>query len=76
MTKPLGVLHRKRRVRVQNDDDDATQYDDLENANERLQSSESSKADVQWDIVAVVKKKIVFSKRPMPIANGLGSRKT
>ena len=28
---------------------------------------EIAAASVQWDVVAIVKKKIVFSKRPMPI---------
>jgi chromosome transmission fidelity protein 8 len=63
LPKPLGVMHRKessKRHGYPGDGDNSISVDDIRNPG------------VSWGIVAVVKKKIVFSKRPMPIVN-LGS---
>ncbi|KAI0655350.1 Ctf8-domain-containing protein [Cubamyces menziesii] len=57
LPKPLGVLHR--REPGQMEPSASMDVDDRE------QSSNGSATS--WDIVAVVKRKMVFSKRPMPI---------
>ncbi|KAI0333364.1 hypothetical protein GY45DRAFT_1244918 [Cubamyces sp. BRFM 1775] len=57
LPKPLGVLHR-------HDPGQAAESASME-VDEPGQSSNS--AAKSWDIVAVVKRKMVFSKRPMPI---------
>ncbi|KAG2369108.1 Ctf8-domain-containing protein [Suillus spraguei] len=64
LPKPLGVMHRKESSKRQcylGDGDNSSSVEDTWNLG------------VSWDIVAVVKKKIVFSKRPMPIVNFVGS---
>ncbi|KAG2145369.1 Ctf8-domain-containing protein [Suillus bovinus] len=60
LPKPLGVMHRKegsKRHGYPGDGDSSRSVEDARNP------------VVSWGIVAVVKKKIVFSKRPMPILN-------
>lgn len=66
LPKPLGVLQKHVRNTVPSavhapDNDD----DDLEGEGE--DKKENTGKQVRWDVTAVVKKKIVFSKRPMPI---------
>ncbi|KAG2107247.1 Ctf8-domain-containing protein [Suillus discolor] len=64
LPKPLGVMHRKESSKRQGgyptDGDSSRSVEDTWNPG------------VSWGIVAVVKKKIVFSKRPMPILNSDG----
>ncbi|KZP31744.1 hypothetical protein FIBSPDRAFT_775782 [Athelia psychrophila] len=55
LSKPLGVMQRSSGA------DRGSMQDEDEGMFEKGASS------VQWDVVAIVKKKIVFSKRPMPI---------
>lgn len=57
LPKPLAVLQR-----VPSIDQDAME---LDYDPDELQAGEVS--TVSWDAIAVVKRKIVFSKRPMPI---------
>ncbi|KAH8100989.1 Ctf8-domain-containing protein [Cristinia sonorae] len=59
LPKPLAVLHRPPRP-LSNDDDET----DI--GGERDWSG-AQKTQVEWDVVAVVRKKMVFSKRPMPM---------
>jgi chromosome transmission fidelity protein 8 len=64
LPKPLGVVHRKessKRHSYPGDGDSSRSVEDALNSG------------VSWGIVAVVKKKIVFSKRPMPIVSLGGS---
>ncbi|KAG1866227.1 hypothetical protein F4604DRAFT_1881843 [Suillus subluteus] len=64
LPKPLGVMHRKessKRHGYPGDEDSSRSVEDTWNPG------------VSWGIIAVVKKKIVFSKRPMPIVNSGGS---
>lgn len=65
LPKPLGVLHKHVRsvpsaVHAPAEDSDDSDEGEGKKAKENQQ--------VRWDVTAVVKKKIVFSKRPMPIA--------
>ncbi|KAF7971068.1 hypothetical protein HWV62_22125 [Athelia sp. TMB] len=53
LSKPLGVMQRTSGARGAVMGDEGME--------------EVAAASVQWDVVAIVKKKIVFSKRPMPI---------
>ncbi|KAJ6512836.1 chromosome transmission fidelity protein 8 [Mycena sanguinolenta] len=64
LAKPLAVL---RRVagRVASDLDDEMDCDDDGAGKSQAGATETS--TVSWDAIAVVKRKIVFSKRPMPI---------
>jgi len=70
LSKPLGVLVRSRlasgstRTMLEQDRDDADV--EMENLDEALTTSDSDER-VEWDMVAVVKRKIVFSNRPIPI---------
>jgi chromosome transmission fidelity protein 8 len=64
LPKPLGVAHRKessKRHGFPGDGDSSRSVED------------TLSSGISWGIVAVVKKKIVFSKRPMPIVNLGGS---
>lgn len=61
LPKPLGVLHKHVRNLVPAD------VHAPQDVSEGEKEKEENK-QVRWDITAVVKKKIVFSKRPMPIA--------
>lgn len=54
LPKPLGVLHKVPANVHAPDDSEGEKEEEVE--------------QVRWDVTAVVKKKIVFSKRPMPIA--------
>lgn len=64
LPKPLGVLHKH----VRNDGPSSVHAsDDPEHQGDGEKQEEEAK-EIRWDVAAVVKKKIVFSKRPMPIA--------
>lgn len=67
LTKPLAVLHRPSTVlprRV-----DGWERDHVPDGMDIYAegSRASTKNTVGWDVVAVVKRKIIFSKRPMPV---------
>ncbi|KAG1821079.1 Ctf8-domain-containing protein [Suillus subaureus] len=64
LPKPLGVMHRKESSKRHDYPGDGDSSRSIEN---------TWNPGVSWDIVAVVTKKIVFSKRPMPIVNLGGS---
>lgn len=71
LPKPLGVLHKH----VRNDGSGSSAVHapyDIEG------EGEGEGKQVRWDVTAVVKKKIVFSKRPMPVAKpaSTASRRT
>ncbi|KAI6123297.1 Ctf8-domain-containing protein [Pisolithus thermaeus] len=55
LTKPLGVLHKQAPT-------------PLESVSTSSGVQGEVGAGTKWDVIAVVKKKLVFSKRPMPIA--------
>lgn len=71
LPKPLGVLQKHVRSFVPAS---VHASDDSEGEGEKEKESKQ----VRWDVTAVVKKKIVFSKRPMPIAKpaSTASRRT
>jgi chromosome transmission fidelity protein 8 len=56
----LGVIQRSTTPSTYNHD---SKVDDMD----VRQADASDAVSSQWDMVAIVKKKIVFSKRPMPI---------
>ncbi|PSS34149.1 hypothetical protein PHLCEN_2v1817 [Hermanssonia centrifuga] len=56
LPKPLAVMHRAK-VAVS-----TTEGDAMDDSDQTLDSSPP-----QWDIIAVVKRKMVFAKRPMPM---------
>ncbi len=56
LPKPLAVMHRAK-VAVSTAEGDA-----MDDSDQTLDSSAP-----QWDIIAVVKRKMVFAKRPMPM---------
>ncbi|KAI0766196.1 Ctf8-domain-containing protein [Trametes elegans] len=61
LAKPLAVLHR-------NDCDPSAGTDDSVDAEDLDSARPASGGEAKsWDIVAVVRKKMVFSKRPMPM---------
>lgn len=55
LTKPLGVLHKQVCTPV-------------EGVSTSSGGQEAVGTGTKWDVIAVVKKKLVFSKRPMPVA--------
>ncbi|KZT01384.1 uncharacterized protein LAESUDRAFT_686700 [Laetiporus sulphureus 93-53] len=59
LPKPLAVLHRRS---LPSDAHDDIPMDDVDASKRR--SSEKG-----WDVVAIVKRKMVFSKRPMPMVS-------
>lgn len=61
LPKPLAVLHRHQ---TDKDDDTMTNNEDAMNEDDEAQRP---RAQVGWDVVAIVKRKMVFSKRPMPM---------
>jgi len=66
LPKPLGVIHRSTLPPVLSQnahEQDPTEGDGVD----RREAKGSDAGTSRWDMVAVVKKKIVFSKRPMPI---------
>lgn len=64
LTKPIAVLHRKSALSSRRADSGKENHDSDKQMN--VDENESS-ASVEWDVIAVVKRKIIFSKRPMPI---------
>jgi len=68
LPKPLGVLHKQ----VRNPGSSAVHAPDAEGEGEK------EGKQVRWDVTAVVKKKVVFAKRPMPVAKpaSTASRRT
>ncbi|KAH9943033.1 Ctf8-domain-containing protein [Epithele typhae] len=72
LPKPLAVLHR--RDSLPSGDDDADGMDVDEEGAGGAPGPLSSQRATGWDIVAVVKRKMVFAKRPTPIV-GMGSEK-
>ncbi|KAG6902839.1 hypothetical protein C0995_010724 [Termitomyces sp. Mi166 len=73
IAKPLAVLLRSRTgsnlgTRAIRQDENAEDVELLmQNDQENQQAIPTN--DVEWDMVALVKRKIVFSKRPMPVVN-------
>ncbi|KAJ7745658.1 hypothetical protein B0H16DRAFT_1557743 [Mycena metata] len=61
LPKPLAILQR-----VPNVDADAMNCDDPEDSGSQ-RAETSGAATVSWDAIAVIRRKIVFAKRPMPI---------
>ena len=68
LAKPLAVLHKPGSAPVAHGGDSAS----MEVDDDSLRTSARS---TSWDIIAVVRKKMVFSKRPMPVV-GATSGKT
>ncbi|KAG6857423.1 hypothetical protein H0H87_004785 [Tephrocybe sp. NHM501043] len=74
LAKPLAVLLRSRTASTttvsgtgtvrQDEDEDVEMFMHNEQETRAVATNE-----VEWDMVALVKRKIVFSKRPMPIVN-------
>ncbi|KAJ3720819.1 Ctf8-domain-containing protein [Lentinula guzmanii] len=65
LPKPLAVLHRSPvSARISN-----SQVDEDVAMDSREESSESiiNSPTIQWNALAIVKRKILFSKRPMPV---------
>ncbi|KAJ7679118.1 Ctf8-domain-containing protein [Mycena polygramma] len=62
LPKPLAILRR-----VQNADPDAMECDSDDGGDSQSQAVEPTTSTVSWDAIAVITRKIVFSKRPMPI---------
>jgi len=71
LPKPLGVLHKH--VRHGRSGSTAVHA-----ADDSGGEGEGEGKQIRWDVMAVVKKKIVFSKRPMPVAKpaSTASRRT
>lgn len=75
LPKPLAVLFRSSSIAQSTaindgDHEDGREGDDMETMDVDGESQGNSAVKtVEWDVVAVVKRKIVFSKRPMPIVN-------
>lgn len=62
LAKPLGVLHKHVRNTTASDAVCASDDGDPQGEEE-----DSKRKEVRWDVAAVVQKKMVFAKRPMPI---------
>jgi len=62
LPKPLAILHRPPRPPLDEDEDEASAEDNIER-----DWSGAKKEQRGWDVVAVVKRKMIFSKRPMPV---------
>lgn len=61
LTKPLGVLHKQVCTPV-------------EGVSTSSGGQEAVGTGTKWDVIAVVKKKLVFSKRPMPVATNSANK--
>ncbi|KAF9068937.1 Ctf8-domain-containing protein [Rhodocollybia butyracea] len=77
LPKPLAVLHRtqtRRETRISGFSDPETQWTSRnesqnESQNEDVMMDDSQgEPPVQWNAIAIVKRKIIFSKRPMPLS--------
>jgi chromosome transmission fidelity protein 8 len=69
LPKPIAVLHRSDTISPRRG---VIRADQIANEDEEIDvddegSQISSQNAVAWDVVAVVKRKILFSKRPMPV---------
>ncbi|KAG7095238.1 hypothetical protein E1B28_006012 [Marasmius oreades] len=82
LAKPLAVLRKQRpKPQPQQNFPDETNYDEntvnldqeeeLENMNMVMATSLTPQAPTEWHGIALIRRKIVFSKRPMPIV-GIG----
>lgn len=58
LPKPLAILHRP----TTQEDQDDTMREDADGPGDQ-----SSKGSKEWNIVTIVKRKMVFSRRPMPM---------
>jgi chromosome transmission fidelity protein 8 len=67
LPKPIAVLHRSDTISSRRGDRRADHIDEDEQIDVEEEYLISSQNPVAWDVVAVVKRKILFSKRPMPI---------
>jgi len=74
LPKPLAVLRRSHvhaplSNQPSEDDMDVDSQSDSHKPAEDLDAStlDASGKDISWDAIAIVKRKIVFSKRPMPV---------
>lgn len=65
LPKPLGVIQRSTPPSALRQN--AHNHDPEEDGMDGRQADESDAVSSQWDMLAIVKKKVVFSKRPMPI---------
>lgn len=63
LTKPLGVLHKQACTPVEG-----------VSTSSGGPSQEEVGTGTKWDVIAVVKKKLVFSKRPMPVAENSANK--
>ncbi|KAI5992073.1 Ctf8-domain-containing protein [Pisolithus albus] len=63
LTKPLGVLHKQACTPV-----------DSVSTSSGGPSQEEVGTGTKWDVIAIVKKKLVFSKRPMPVAENSANK--
>ena len=64
LNKPLAVLHRhdsQPHAGNEDDEDIAMEVDEFEGCVRKASEAKS------WDMIAIVKRKMVFSKRPMPV---------
>ncbi|PCH42054.1 hypothetical protein WOLCODRAFT_101465 [Wolfiporia cocos MD-104 SS10] len=66
LPKPLAIMHRSMPR-----DHDSDQRDILMDGG--LENRRSTQAQSRWDIVAVVKRKMVFPRRPMPMVGRVAS---
>ncbi|KAJ8088571.1 hypothetical protein PM082_022644 [Marasmius tenuissimus] len=83
LAKPLAVLQRQRQRQTQPsltaaapDDVDMESQQVDENAGEETLDSQpltSSAMSTSWEGIAIIKRKIIFSKRPMPIVGRSGT---
>ena len=73
LTKPLAILHRTcGSVSLEEADDWESSH--LPDGDRKMDVDDKDirplqPASVGWDMVAIVKRKIIFSKRPMPVAS-------
>lgn len=69
LTKPLAVVQRCRKsvpIEAQVEAEDGPEFETMDiDDDDDIQRRQT----VEWNIIAVVKRKIVFSKRPMPVVH-------
>ncbi|PIL36333.1 hypothetical protein GSI_00021 [Ganoderma sinense ZZ0214-1] len=64
LNKPLAVLHRHDSQPKNEDNEDAAM--EVDGSEDRVGGASEAKS---WDMIAIVKRKMVFSKRPMPVVS-------
>ncbi len=64
LNKPLAVLHRHESKPHDENEDGADAAMEVDDSEGRVGKTSEAKS---WDMVAIVKRKMVFSKRPMPV---------